>query len=168
VVTPGAGPTGGLGWGAQPKYTMGQNTNTSGQYGHGLGMQYLNLSFGGTPDEHSQYQVQFTNLDRYSATNFYPQASPALCTTMAVGVAGAACSSANASALDADGYLNNFVRLQNMWYQYTSPGGIYVKVGKFQQDEGPKQIVPTQWGMVDYVNGARVGYRDARFNAQVG
>ena len=168
VVTPGGGTSGGLAWGPQPMYVMGQNSNTTGEMGHGLGMQYLSLIFGGNPDDRSQWLVKLTNLDRYSNTNFYPAATPGVCVTPTVGVAGAACNAGNSGALDADGLLTNFVRMQDMWYQYTSPGGVYAKFGKFQQDEGPKQVTGTQWGMSDYVNGVRLGWRNAQFNAQVG
>jgi hypothetical protein len=168
VVTPGGGTAGGLAWGPQPMYVMGQNTNTTGQLGHGLGMQYLSLQFGGNPDDRSQYLVKLTNLDRYSNTNFYPAQTPSVCTSTVVGVAAAACTAANVQPLDADGILTNFVRLQDMWYQYTSPGGVYAKIGKFQQDEGPKQVTGTAWGFADYVNGARIGWRNAQFNIQTG
>jgi hypothetical protein len=168
IVTPGGGTAGGVAWGNQPMYVMGQNGNTLGSYGHGLGTQYLSLQFGGNPDDRSQYLVKLTNLDRYSSVNFYPQATPAVCVTPTVGVAGAACNAGNSGALDTDGILTNFVRMQDMWYQYTSPGGIYAKFGKFQQDEGPKQVTGTQWGLADYVNGIRLGYRNATFNIQGG
>ena len=168
IVTPGAGAAGGLAWGPQSRYGMGQNGNTIGQYGHGLGSQHVEIEFEGSTDNRSKYLVQLANLDIYSGTNFYPQVMPAFCMTPTVGVAAAPCTSANSSPLLADGILNNLVRLQNMWYEYTSPGGIYAKIGKFQQDEGPKQGSRTAWGMADYVNGARIGYRTARFNAQVG
>jgi hypothetical protein len=168
VVTPGAGIAGGLAWGNQPMYVMGQNGNTTGQYNHGLGTQYMSASFGGNPDDRSQYLIKITNLDRYSSVNYYPQETPSACTAATIGVAGAACSAANAGASNADGYLTNFVRLQDVWYQYTSPGGIYAKVGKFVEDEGPKQLGGTSWGLADYVNGARIGWRNSRFNAQVG
>jgi hypothetical protein len=168
VVTAGAGTSGGIAWGNQPMYVMGQNGNTTGTYNHGLGTQYLSLSIGGNPDAHSQYLVKITQLDRYSSVNYYPQETPALCTGATVGTGGAACSTANSGAADADGYLQNFMRLQDMWYQYTTPGGIYAKVGKFVEDEGPKQLPGTSWSLDDYVNGARVGWRNSQFNAQIG
>jgi hypothetical protein len=55
-----------------------------------------------------------------------------------------------------------------MWYQYTSPGGIAVKIGKFVQDAGARQTTATQWGLDDYVNGARVEFRNSKLNVQVG
>ena len=168
VVTPGAGPAGAIAWGNQPMYVMGQNGNTTGSYNHGLGTQYLSLSIGGNPDDSSQYLIKITQLDRYSSVNFYPQETPSVCTAATIGTAGAACSAANAGASNADGYLSNFMRLQDMWYQYTSPGGVYAKVGKFVEDEGPKQLPGTSWSLDDYVNGARVGWRNSRFNVQLG
>jgi hypothetical protein len=168
IVTPGAGPAGALAWGNQPMYVMGQNGNTIGQYNHGLATQYMSASWGGNPDDRSQYLIKLTNLDRYSSVNYYPQETPSACTAATIGVAGAACSGANAGASNGDAYLTNFVRLQDVWYQYTSPGGIYAKVGKFVMDEGPKQLGGTSWGLADYVNGARIGWRNAQFNAQVG
>jgi hypothetical protein len=168
VVTPGGGVSGAVGWGNQPMYVMGQNGNTLGSYNHGLGTQYMSLSIGGNPDDNTQYLVKITNLDRYSSVNYYPQETPSVCTAATIGTAGAACSAANAGASNADGYLSNFMRLQDMWFQYTSPGGIYAKIGKFVEDEGPKQLGGTSWSLADYVNGARVGWRNSRFNAQVG
>jgi hypothetical protein len=168
IVTPGAGVAGAVAWGNQPMYVMGQNGNTLGQYNHGLATQYMSASFGGNPDDRSQYLIKFTNLDRYSSVNYYPQETPSACTAATIGVAGAACSGANAGASNADAYLTNFMRLQDVWYQYTSPGGIYAKVGKFVMDEGPKQLGGTSWGLADYVNGARIGWRNQRFNAQIG
>jgi guanyl-specific ribonuclease Sa len=168
IVVPGQGVAGGVAWGNQPMYVMGQNGNTLGQYNHGLATQYMSASFGGNPDDRSQYLIKFTNLDRYSSVNYYPQETPSACTAATIGVAGAACSAANAGASNADGYLTNFMRLQDVWYQYTSPGGIYAKVGKFVMDEGPKQLGGTSWGLADYVNGARIGWRNQRFNAQIG
>ena len=168
IVTPGAGPTGAIGWGNQAMYVMGQNGNTIGQYNHGLATQYMSASWGGNPDDRSQYLIKLTNLDRYSSVNYYPQETPSACTGATIGTAGAACSAANAGASNGDGYLTNFVRLQDVWYQYTSPGGIYAKVGKFVEDEGPKQFGGTSWSLADYVNGARIGWRNSRFNAQIG
>lgn len=168
VVTAGAGPVGALAWGNQPMYVMGQNAATTGAYNHGLGAQSISLSFGGNPDDRSQYLVQLTNVDKYSSANFYPQETPSACTAATIGVAAAACNPTLAQVSNADGYLTNFLRMQNAWYQYTSPGGVYVKVGKFAQDEGPKQVQGTSWGLADYVNGFRIGYRTDRFNVQAG
>jgi S-layer homology domain len=168
VVSPGLGPTGGLSWGVQPQYAMGQNTNTVGAYNHGLGGELLNLGIGGNPDDHSQYLIRIYQVDKYSSNNYYPAESPAVCTAATIGVAGAACTSSNAQVSNADGYLNNFIRLQQMWYQYTSSGGISVKLGKFPQDEGPRMSQSGSWGLADYVNGIRLGLRDGRFQGQIG
>ena len=168
VVIPGLGPTGGLSWGVQPQYSMGQNTSTIGAYNHGLGGEWINLGFGGNPDDHSQYFVRIYQTDKYSSNNYYPAESPYVCTSATIGTAGAACTPTTAQASNADGILSNFVRLQQLWYQYTSPGGISVKVGKFPQDEGPKLAQSGSWGLADYVNGVRLGFRTARFQAQVG
>ena len=168
IVTPGVGPAGGLAWGPNPNYGGANNTATTGPYNHGLGYEGVTISFGGNPDDNSQWLVTLNQTDRYSSSNFYPAETPSVCTAATIGLAAAPCSGANAGASNADGYLTNFVRMQNAWYQYTSPGGIYVKVGKFAQDEGPKQTRDTSWGMADYVDGARIGYRNAQLNAQVG
>ena len=168
IVTPGVGPTGGLSWGPNPNYGGNPNSATTGPYNHGLGYEGVTISFGGNPDDRSQWLVTLNQTDRYSGSNFYPGETPFACTSATIGVAGGACTAATAQAQNADGYLNNFVRMQNAWYQYTSPGGIYVKVGKFAQDEGPKQTRDTSWGLADYVDGARIGYRDSRINVQAG
>ena len=168
VVTPGGGAAGGLSWGNQPMYQSPQNGNTTGSYNHGLGTQYFAMRYGGNPDDRSQWVINLVNIDRYSAVNYYPQDTPGVCTAATIGVAGIPCNPGNTSPANADGYLTNFVRLQDVWYQYTSPGGIYAKVGKFVEDEGPKGAQYTNWGLSDYVNGVRLGYRTSRFNAQVG
>jgi S-layer homology domain len=168
VVTVGGGAAGGLAWGPQSDSNLPLNSNTTGQYGHGLGTQYAALSFGGNPDDHSQYLFKLTETDRYSSPNFLPSESPAYCPGATVGIAGAACSAANSSAADGDAVIGGIMRLQETWYQYTSPGGLYAKVGKFQQDEGPKQLANTTWVLIDFVNGARVGWRNSRFNVQAG
>ena len=168
VVTPGVGAAGGLAWSPNPNYGGGNNTAPTGPYNHGLGSIQTAINFGGNPDDNSQWLVTLNQFERYSGSNFYPSESPAACQSATIGIAGAACTSALAGVQNADGYLNNFLRMQNAWYQYTSPGGIYVKVGKFSQDEGPKQTRDTSWGLSDYVNGVRVGYRNAQLNAQVG
>jgi hypothetical protein len=166
VVTPGGGTSGGLVWGPQPG-PLPPNSNTIGQYNHGLGMQYLGLVFSGNPDDRSQYYVRFTMRNRYSDTNFFPNNSPAACTSATIG--GAPCNPTSASVSNASGiFANNFITLQQMWYQFTTPGGIFAKVGKFQQDEGPKSTLPTNWGMTDFINGAYLGYRNARLNVGVG
>ena len=168
IVMPGLGPAGGLAWGVQPQYSMGQNSNTIGSYNHGLGGQLLNIGFGGNPDDRSQYMVRIYNVDKYSSNNYYPAESPAVCTSATIGVAGAACTPTSAQVSNADGYLTNFLRLQQAWYQYTTPGGVSVKIGKFPQDEGPKIAQSQSWGLADYVNGVRLGIRTARFQAQIG
>ena len=168
AVIPGGGVKGGLVWGPQPG-SVPQNNNTIGQYGHGLGMQYLGLIFAGQPDANSEYFVKLTNLERYSNTNFYPAQAPAACTSVSVGVAGAPCNPGNTSPLNASGvFTSNFINFQQLWYQYNTPGGLYARVGKFQQVEASKQALPTSWGMTDFVNGAQVGYRSDRLNAAVG
>jgi hypothetical protein len=170
VVAPGAGAVGGLQWGPNPTYNGNPNSATTGPYNHGLGYEGITISLSGNPDDRSQYLVSLHQTDRYSAANFYPAQTPGVCqaATIGIGAAAAPCSGANSAVLSSDGILNNFLRMQNAWYQYTSPGGVYVKVGKFAQDEGPKQVRDTSWGLADYVNGARIGYRNDRFNAQIG
>ena len=169
IVTPGVGPAGGLAWGPNANYgSSGGNAATTGAYNHGLGYEGVTISFGGNPDNNSQWLITLNQTDRYSGSNYYPAETPSACTASTIGLAGAACNPGLAGVSNADGYLNNFVRMQNAWYQYTSPGGIYVKVGKFAEDEGPKQTRDTDWGMADYVDGARIGYRTEQFNAQVG
>jgi hypothetical protein len=143
------------------------NSNTIGHYNHGLGMQYLGLAFAGNPDDRSQYFIRFTMRNRYSDTNFYPNNSPAACTSAVIG--GAPCNPTSASVSNASGvFANNFITLQQMWYQFTTPGGIYAKVGRFQMDEGPKSNLATNWGMTGFVNGVHLGYRNARLNVAVG
>jgi hypothetical protein len=164
VVTPGGGAAGGLGWGPQPG-SIPLNNNTIGQYGHGLGMQYLALQFAGAPDKNSQYNVKLTYTDRYSATNFYPSVAPAACTASTV--AGAPCSGANTSPLNANGvFTTNFINLQQAWYEYHTPGNISARIGKFQQGVGVRQV--PAWGLSGFVNGAQLAYRTNRLDVKVG
>jgi hypothetical protein len=168
---PGSGVAGGLTWGNQEQVSVPQNSNTIGNQNHGLGMSYLSLQFGGNPDDHSQYLVKLTNTFRYASTSYLAATTPAYCVPAGAGataVTGANCTGANAGPADSQGVVNSITRLQDLWYQYTSPGGIYAKVGKIQMDEGPKQTTGTAWSESDYLNGGRVGYRNATFNIQAG
>jgi hypothetical protein len=167
---PGSNVAGALAYGNQSQPVMSQNTNAIGNTNHGLGMSYLSMSFGGNPDDHSQYLIKLANTFRYDSTSFVSTTSPGFCTNAGAGptaITGATCTASTAAVSNADGVINSLVRLQELWYQYTSPGGIYAKVGKFQMDEGPRQTAATAWAMVDYVDGARVGFRNAVVNAQV-
>jgi hypothetical protein len=162
--------SGALGYGNQPMPVMPQNSNAVGNLNHGLGMSYASIVFGGNPDDRSQYLIKLTNTFRYDATNFLAATTPAYCTNAGAGataVSGATCTGGNAGPADADGVISSLVRLQELWYQYTTPGGFYAKVGKFQEDEGPKQVIGSSWQMTDILDGARIGWRNAYFNAQV-
>jgi hypothetical protein len=127
---------------------MGQNINTIGAYNHGLGGEQLNLGFTGNPDDHSQYAMRIYQTDKYSSNNYYPAESPAVCTATAIGTAGAACTPTTAQVSNADGYLNNFVRLQQAWYQYTSPGGISVKLENFRKTKAQNLFSRLRGGSV--------------------
>ena len=163
----GSGIAGPVAWGNQPMSAFPQNLNTIGNQNHGLGMSYLSLVFTGQPDDRTSYAIKMTNSFRYAATSFLATTSPAYCAN-AGGLTGATCTASNAGAVDADGVALSTTKLQELWYRYQSPGGIYLKVGKFQQDEGPKQFIATAWNLTDIIDGGIIGYRNASFNAQAG
>jgi len=166
IVTPGGGVAGGLGWGPQPG-PLPLNNNTIGQYGHGLGMSNLSLIFAGSADANSQYMIKLTETNRYSTPNFYPNMSPSVCTSAFVGTAGTACNGGNASPLNANGiFTQNFINMQQLWYEYTSPGGISARIGKFQQGVGVKQA--PSWGLSGFLNGAQVALKTGKLDAKVG
>jgi hypothetical protein len=166
----GPGGAGGVSWDNQTMPVMGQRSDQTGQISRGAGMSYMSLQFGGNPDDRSQYLVKLTNTYRWDAINGYNATTPAYCAPPAGQLALAAqCNSpTTAGIVNADGVVNSITRLQDFWYQYTSPGGVYVKVGKMQEDEGPKMVISSSWALTDYVNGARIGFRNAAFNAYVG
>ncbi len=143
VALPGAGPAGGIAWGPQPMYVMGQNTQHDRSVRITVSVcSIMSAELRRQPRRpFAVARSKLTNLDRYSATNFYPQATPSAlhddrgrrCRRRLVPRAN------TEPARTPTVILTNFVRLQDMWYQYTTPGGIAIKVGKFVQDEGPKQ-----------------------------
>ncbi len=167
VVGP-SGAAGGLNWGNQPFGILPTNNGNTGNIAHGLGFTYLDLDLIGNPEKGSAYEIGLEHVQRYSSPNGLSSTLPAYCTSSQVpAFTGQPCFAGN-NTTNADGVIQSTLEIANLWYEYKSPGGIYGKVGKFQQDEGPKNPIYTQWNLVDFVDGGRIGYSNERFNGYVG
>lgn len=138
-----------------------QNSLQTGAYQHGTAWQDLRLVISGQTTNRLSYYVRLENAQRFEAANYQSNSTPAYCTTAAAstvtGVNGCSAGGFNTG--------NTPVRLNQAWVSYNSPSGIYAKVGRFQEDEGPYNIMSQTLGA--FMNGVQLGYNNKRLATYV-
>lgn len=155
----GAGLFGGTG----PSTSLGQNSLVSGNYQHGINFQETRVVFTGQPSTNITYYFRLENKYQFSTANYQSLSTPAFCTSTTPSTI------AGVNACQSQGYNagNTPIRLNQSWIQFASPGGLFAKVGRYQEDEGTASSLGLSMGG-NYLNGVQLGYRKNRLASYVG
>jgi hypothetical protein len=137
--------------------SIGQNSLQTGDYTHGTNWQETRLVFTGKPSDNLTYYIRLENKYIFDGPNYQSSNTPSACTsTTAATLAGVnACSS---QGYDAG---NSLVRLNQSYLLYTAPSGLFLKFGRWQEDEGTASSLGLGEGG-NYTNGVQVGLRKNR------
>jgi hypothetical protein len=140
--------------------SIGQNSQQTGDYTHGVNMQETRVVFTGQPSENLTYYVRLENKYIFDGPNYQSSTSPSACTSTT------AATLAGVNACSSQGYDtgNSLTRLNQSYLLYTAPSGLFLKVGRWQEDEGTASTLGLGEGG-NYTNGVQLGIRKNRLAA---
>jgi hypothetical protein len=137
---------------------VGQNSLQTGNYTHGTNWQETRIVFTGQPSQNLTYYLRLENKYTFDGSNYQSTTTPSACTsTTAATLTGV--NACNSQQYDAG---NSPVRVNQTYLMYTTPSGYFLKVGRFQEDEGTASSIGLGAGG-NYTNGVQLGLRNKRF-----
>jgi hypothetical protein len=140
--------------------SIGQNALQTGDYTHGTNWQETRLVFTGKPSDNLTYYIRLENKYIFDGPNYQSSNSPSACTsTTAATLAGV--NPCTSQGYDAG---NSLVRLNQSYLLYTAPSGVFLKLGRWQEDEGTASSLGLGEGG-NYTNGVQLGVRKKRLAA---
>jgi hypothetical protein len=146
---------GSLGTGSGPDR---QNSLITGNTNHPFNLMDFRLLLNGQLDSHFSYGSRLEDIMESNSPSGLSLTTPGFCTA----------SYTQSGGCGVEGFTQyaETLRLNYAFIRYGSPGGVYAKVGRLNQDEGAYN--PLQWAAGgNQVNGIQLGYGTSRFNAYV-
>lgn len=139
----------------------GQNALTTGDYQHGTAYQDFRLALTGNVDARTSYNIRLENKLYLDGTNYLSTATPSYCTSTTA----SAVSGVNPCGSQAYQAGNSSVRF-NVGYIQFKPGDFWVRLGRYQQDEGLSNVMELSLG--SYLQGIEFGYDNHRLSVEAG
>jgi hypothetical protein len=155
----GPAPLGGGILGATSQGTsVAQNALVTGTYNHTTNWQETRMVFTGQPSDNLTYFIRLENKYTFEGANYQSVTGPQACTSTTP----ATLPGVNACQSQQYDSGNSPVRVNQTYLMYTAPSGYFVKLGRWQQDEGTASTLGLGAGG-NYENGLQFGLRNKRF-----